>query len=436
MNRHLEPQQARDESPRLLAAADPSWGAHLAAHGELPPAGGLEALAAAAAAAGLAGRGGAGFPTARKLLSLRGTAPLVIANGSEGDSFSAKDAMLLARAPWLVLEGLRLLAEAVGSRRTVVRAPAEALAGIRAADPGQECSEATGTFVEGEASAVVAAVTGRPALPSFHALPLSQTQPGRPPALVLNVETLAVLALAWRTAARGAPPPSTRLYTVSGDGVGGPLPDGAWGLSALAPGQRWVIEADAGASAAEVLEAAGLDASRLAATGASVLVGGRHGHWLGAEQVAGGALRVAGSASPRGTGGGMLHVVGAERCPVDLVAELAQVLAEDSAGQCGPCVFGLPALAASVGALARGTGGSPHEVEELCQRVAGRGACHHPDGAVGFLRSSLAALGEEFALHARGSCSALHGYGARARSGLALTGPIPGLAQGGNREVA
>jgi hypothetical protein len=38
--------------------------------------------------------------------------------------------------------------------------------------------------------------------------------------------------------------------------------------------------------------------------------------------------------------------------------------------------------------------------------VEGRGACHHPDGTVRFLRSALRVFGPEIRLHQQGRCSA------------------------------
>ncbi|HTW99483.1 MAG TPA: hypothetical protein VMD59_11930, partial [Acidimicrobiales bacterium] len=119
--------------PRLLAAAlapaDPGLEAHLCLHGPLPwPAprlgrGGTpplavwsETLLAEIAAAGLAGRGGAWFPSDRKLAAGRAAgAALLLVNAMEGEPASRKDAVLLASAPHLVLDGAELAALAVGA---------------------------------------------------------------------------------------------------------------------------------------------------------------------------------------------------------------------------------------------------------------------------------------------------------------------------------
>ena len=112
--------------PRLLptGAGPAGLAGHLARYG--PPPTGLgrrhrESLIAEVARAGLTGRGGAAYPTARKLAAVAaGHAPVVLANGTEGEPASAKDKVLMTRSPQLVLDGAVLAAEMVGARQTVI----------------------------------------------------------------------------------------------------------------------------------------------------------------------------------------------------------------------------------------------------------------------------------------------------------------------------
>lgn len=130
------------------------------------PAAQLADLIAAAERTALAGAGGAGFPTARKLQSMVGTRTgPVIVNGSEGESASGKDTVLLTHVPHLVLDAAVMTARALDTRSVVVRIPAARSAVIdvvRAAiderdDRGIRVSVSPGedTFIAGEASAVI-----------------------------------------------------------------------------------------------------------------------------------------------------------------------------------------------------------------------------------------------------------------------------------------
>jgi NADH:ubiquinone oxidoreductase subunit F (NADH-binding) len=86
-------------------------------------------------------------------------------------------------------------------------------------------------------------------------------------------------------------------------------------------------------------------------------------------------------------------------------------LAEESAGQCGPCLNGLPRIANQLKAVAF-EGGDRRAVDEMLRlggMVVGRGACHHPDGSVRFLRSGLRVFAAEVELHLTGHCSRTSG---------------------------
>ena len=45
------------------------------------------------------------------------------------------------------------------------------------------------------------------------------------------------------------------------------------------------------------------------------------------------------------------------------------------------------------------------DLERWAELVEGRGACHHPDGSVRFIRSALRVFAAETGLHEQGKCS-------------------------------
>ena len=139
------------------------------------------------------------------------------------------------------------------------------------------------------------------------------------------------------------------------------------------------------------------------------LVGGYHGTWLPMPDAAGitldnASLRRFGAAA----GAGVLAALPSDRCGLTEAARVTGYLAAESAGQCGPCLNGLPRIAAALAELA----GRGHRRQTLADLkrwsglVEGRGACNHPDGTVRFVRSALTVFAPEIQRHARGQCSA------------------------------
>ncbi len=173
-----------------------------------------------------------------------------------------------------------------------------------------------------------------------------------------------------------------------------------------------VVEVAQGTPIGEAVAAAG----GLTAAAGAVLLGGYFGGWVAAGEAWGlpldaAALRAGGHA----IGCGVVAVLPEERCGVVETARILAYLAEESARQCGPCVFGLRAIAAAVDRIASGAA-EPDDLERLRRwsgEIRGRGACHHPDGAAGFLLSALRVFGDDVAHHQRhGVCAALVGEAA------------------------
>lgn len=401
-----------DVLPRLFPAAEIAGAVPLAHHearyGPLPDLG-REQLLDRVEAAGLTGRGGAGFPTHRKLRTVgAGRTAVVVGNGSEGEPASGKDALLLSLSPHLVLDGLTLAARAVGADRVhlVTEEGSPVLDGLRVAlqerdrersrlgDPKVRLVPTAARFLSGEESAVVNRVNGGPAIPTAVPPRVFERGVGGRPTLVQNVETLAHLALIsrfggdWFRGVGTEAEPGSALFTVGG--------------AVSSPG---VTEAALGTPVADLLASAGGPLEPLQA----VLFGGYHGAWLPAAEAMSARLLSA-DLRRRGAalGAGVVLALPVSACGVVETARVMRYLAAESAGQCGPCRFGLSAIGEALAELA-GPGQSLSQ-RRLLERWAGmvehRGACHHPDGAVRFLRSALQVFEAEFDQHAVGRCGA------------------------------
>jgi NADH:ubiquinone oxidoreductase subunit F (NADH-binding) len=396
--------------PRLLAGAleggPLGLRAHVALHGPSPldRPGGIrpDRLLEVVERSGLTGRGGAGFPTGRKLRSVvtgRGR-PVVVANGAEGEPGSSKDHVLLSQAPHLVLDGITLAAHAVGADLAylaVHRTDERLLTSLeRALDErhragqvgvGVELVGIPARYVSSEQSAIIQFIDGGLAKPTFAPPRPHERGVKRRPTLVNNVETLAQLALiarhgdAWFRAVGTAGAPGSMLVTVRG-GV-------------RLPG---VYEVPMGTTVGGTVLGAGGPTERPAA----ILVGGYFGGWLPVEVAWSTPLTHADVRAVDGAlGAGIVIVLPESACGLAETARVVRYLAEETAGQCGPCVFGLPALAEALTALAYtgGRGRTLSELHRLIALVEGRGACKHPDGATRLVRSALKTFAEDAYWH-------------------------------------
>jgi NADH:ubiquinone oxidoreductase subunit F (NADH-binding) len=406
--------------PRLLAGIDPDGapmplGEHEEIHGPLPRIPAHE-LIEAIELSGLRGRGGADFPTARKLRAVAGDAvggsagrrrrapSAVVVNGSETEPASAKDALLLSRLPHLVLDGAVLCALAVGAGEVIVKVGQSARESLRSLEAAAHVRgdnplpirvyAAPEGYVSGEESAVIHYLNGGEPIPTFvPPRPFERGYRGRP-TLIQNPETLAQVALVarfgphWYRELGTAADPGSALVTISG-AVASP------GVYELAFGTSMIDLLDAAGGATEPLQA--------------LLVGGYFGTWVDGPR----ALRVRLAREDlrsigASLGSGVLIALGQSACGLHESARVIEYLARASARQCGPCVYGLDAVAQAVGAMAAGTAG-PGERDRVLRwtsEIRGRGACHHPDGAVRFVESMIEIFGHEIERHRHGRCNA------------------------------
>ena len=105
-----------------------------------------------------------------------------------------------------------------------------------------------------------------------------------------------------------------------------------------------------------------------------------------------------------GPGAGLVVALPEHACGLRETARVARYLADESAGQCGPCRFGLPAIAGELERLADGPGTGSGLLRRWLGQVDGRGGCAHPSGVVRLVRSALSTFAGELAAHAAGQC--------------------------------
>jgi NADH:ubiquinone oxidoreductase subunit F (NADH-binding) len=348
-------------------------------HGERPSSvGGAARLVEALDQVRLTGRGGGHFPVAAKWRSVlaAGRAGRVVVNGAEGEPGSAKDAVLLQHRPHLVLDGLVSAVEATGAGEGVVwlHAGADATArAVRAAlaeraaaglgDPPVRVVLAPDRYLSGEATGIIRALEGGPALPRFVRDPARPWSEGSAPVL------LTVVSSTHRVVTEVGP--ATTLEDVVRECWSSP--DGAAPSAVLLGGYggSWVPWATASALS--------LDVDALRAAGLSL-------------------------------GAGLVGPLPATACGLEESARLVRYLAGQSARQCGPCVFGLPAVADLALDLSAGrlSAAGRRRLRTFMDEISGRGACRHPDGALRMLSSALSTFATDVDRHRRGrTCSAV-----------------------------
>lgn len=383
--------------PWLLRASTPDLAAHRALRGPLPTLYVSELLTVLDRSK-LLGRGGAAFPFATKLRAAttgRARRRHVVVNLSEGEPASYKDLALTLHQPHLVLDGADLVAAALGCREIHVVAPGEHPDAMRALiraveerrlDPGSprrrwRLHTADPRFVSGESSAVIELIQGRPNLPVTNWQPTAVAGVHGQPTVLSNGETfaqLAALVLSGPPVPGTPAEPGTRLLTIGGHSD-----------------TSRVLEVPHGTPWHQVLTGAELNSP--------ILLGGYHGTWAPAgalthRTVSHSDLTTAGLS----IGAGVVLPLPPHTCPLHVTATVLRYLAQQSAGRCGPCLNGLPALAAAYDTFL--AGGPLEPIEQIAALVKGRGACAHPDGTARLVRSALTAFPDEVRAHTNGSC--------------------------------
>ena len=402
-------------SPRLLGdAVGVDLAKHLTAFGPLPAQqkvkrGHAGVLVAEVEASGLAGRGGGWFPTGRKMHAVVTAArqsrkdPVVVVNAMEGEPAASKDSVLVNRNPHLVLDGAVLAAQAVGSSVAYVVAhrgshavgTLERAVAQRQGDPVElRVLSAPARYVASEESALAHFVGEGIGLPVTVPPRVFESGVRRRPTFLSNAETFAHIALiarrgsGWFREVGDPAQPGTMLVSVSG-----------------AVAQPGVVEVPTGTTMRQILGLSGGTTGSVAAA----VTGGYGGAWVSAGAAIDVPFSVDGLRPIGGVpGAGVLAVLPTGACGLVETARVVQWMAGQSAGQCGPCRFGLAAVAQDFAMLAGGKlkGTGLAGLEKRLGIIPGRGACRHPDGAVRFAGTALQVFGDEVQRHLSGHCSA------------------------------
>ncbi|MFW0796954.1 NADH-ubiquinone oxidoreductase-F iron-sulfur binding region domain-containing protein [Gordonia sp. CPCC 205515] len=328
--------------------------------------------------AGLCGRGGASFSTAVKLRSAADHSAELIVNACDGEWGARKDEWVIARH----LEEVTHAAQRIAGDRFRVAAHRDSHTLRLVRDAALPALEVPRRYVSSEESALAALAAGDLARPAMRFAPItSGARTGRgvhiPPTLVLNAETLwrieqiAQRGPHWFRSVGTAAEPGPRLVTLRG--------------AVARPG---VYESAAGVPIGQLIEVAGGLSAR--------------SDYLWLNGIAGGFLPIRLSPHTTWTAGGLapyrlrigpaiVAAIDARTDPWDIVSDTVAYAAGESAQQCGPCMFGLPAAAGELDRLL--SGASTMRDRQLFRRrlglLRGRGACRHPDGVAAFIESAL-----------------------------------------------
>ena len=293
---------------------------------------------------------GAGFPTWQKIkfaFDAEGEEKVVVCNADEGEPGTNKDRVLLSSDPHSIIEGMAIVAKAIGAKRGFIYLRAEysylfpllelALDSARKANAlGEnifgtdfsfdiEMRSGAGAYVCGEETALFESIEGkrgeprtRPPYPGTHGL-------FGLPTVLNNVETLANIGPIfangpeWFRGIGAKNSPGTKLFTIIGN-----------------VSERGVYEFPMGINLKEIIYdvCGGVpDGKKLLA----VQTGGSSGAVINADQIdipldidhieeSGGRL-----------GCGTIFVIDESNCILDIVKNVLEFFSKESCGKCTPC---------------------------------------------------------------------------------------------------
>ncbi len=365
-------------------------------------------------ASGLRGRGGAGFPTGVKWqfeADQPGDEKYVICNADEGDPGAFMDRSILEGDPHAVIEGMTIMAYAVGSHKGYIYIRAEypiAVQRLKIAidqakeygllgenifnsgfDFDLEIRLGAGAFVCGEETALIASIEGKRGMPTPKPpFPAVSGVWGKPTS-INNVETIANIAQIihkgadWYSSIGTEKSKGTKVFA-----LGGKIKN------------TGLVEVPMGTTLREIIYEIGGGCPNNKAFKA-VQTGGPSGGCLTEKEldtpIDYDNLVAAGSMM----GSGGMIVLDEDNCMVDVAKFYMEFICDESCGKCSPCRIGTKRLLEMLTKITEGEGTMEmlEEMEELCYEIKDTALCGLGQTAPNPILSTLKSFRNEYEAH-------------------------------------
>ena len=382
-------------------------------------------------ASGLRGRGGAGFPTGLKWQFEKDQVSddkYVICNADEGDPGAFMDRSILEGDPHAIIEGMAIMAYAVGARTGYVYIRAEyPIAVHRLKVAIQQAKElnllgehifntdfsfdleirlGAGAFVCGEETALIASIEGKRGMPSPKPpFPAVKGVWGKPTS-INNVETLANVAqimlngASWYSSIGTEKSKGTKVFALGGKIKNTGLVEIPMGTTL----REIIYEIGGGCPNGKKFKA--------------VQTGGPSGGCLTEKEldtpIDYDNLIQAGSMM----GSGGMIVLDEDNCMVDVARFYMEFIVDESCGKCTPCRVGTKRLLEMLTKITKGEGTLEmlDEMEKLCYEIKDTALCGLGQTAPNPILSTLTHFRDEYIEHIvnkkcpAGVCKALLTY--------------------------
>ncbi len=365
-------------------------------------------------ASGLRGRGGAGFPTGVKWQFQKdqpGDEKYVICNADEGDPGAFMDRSILEGDPNAIIEGIAIMAYAVGAHQGYIYCRAEypiavkrlniaigqakelGLLGKNIFDSGfdfdLEVRLGAGAFVCGEETALIASIEGKRGMPMPKPpFPAVSGVWGKPTS-INNVETLANVAqivlngAEWYSSIGTETSKGTKVFA-----LGGKIKN------------TGLVEIPMGTTLREIIYEIGGGCPNNKAFKA-VQTGGPSGGCLTEAQLDTPIdyENLVAAGSMMGSGG--MIVLDEDNCMVDVARFYLEFIVDESCGKCTPCRVGTKRLLEMLTKITKGEGTLEmlDEMEQLCYEIKDTALCGLGQTAPNPVLSTLKYFRDEYIAH-------------------------------------